>query len=257
MTAPVKTDQTFDEMEASLAPAPEKPKLTEIKLEGDDVPEDLRGKSVDELVKLAKGLGESLKLSEHARLSAAAAAPAPVAAPPAPPEPKEMTDEELAELHATDPIKAMRVMQDQAVRIAQRNLEARVSPLITGTSSAVETSARVRYPQEFEVLGSEISSIIQSLPNKQILSDPAAWDQIVAHARGLHYEKFEAFRAARKGATALATARTAQAESVGATFAPVESSLAGRTPVVIDDYTKEIARNLGMTIEEYTKWSKV
>jgi hypothetical protein len=254
VTAPAHHDTTIEEIEEALA-AP-KPKIADMKLEGDDIPADLRGKSVDELMKHAEALSRSLKLSEQARLTTTA--PAPVAAPaPVVEEPKELTDAELAELHAEDPVKAIRYMQEQAVRVAQRNMEARVGPLVTGTSSAVENGARAKYPEEFAALGAEISAIIQTLPNKAVLSDPVAWDQIVAHARGVHFDKFFEHKNAKRSVAALATARAAEIETAGVSFAPTESASRGGTPVVTDEWTKEIAKNLNMTLEEYIKWSKV
>lgn len=255
MTTPNFT--TIDDVEAGLQEGSQAQKAADIKLEGDDIPEEFRGKSVAELIQMQKGLADSLKLSEHARMNALSAAPTVPKAPAAPAEEPELTDEQLAELHAEDPVKAIRAMQAQAVRIAQRNLEARVSPLLVGTTSAVENSARTKYAEEFAALGPEIQQIIDGLPNRQILSDPVAWDQIVSYARGQNFEKMMDFKLRKTRSGRAEEVREQQVESVGAVFAPTQSSATTRKAVVMDDYTKEIARNLQMTPEEYIKWSGI
>lgn len=258
MTAPpVGNSQTLEDMEQSLATPPEKPKLADLKLEGDDVPADLRGKSVDELVKLADGLGKSLKLSEQARLAMPLHAPPPPVVPT--PEEPELTDEALAELMQSEPIKAIRIMQKQAEKVVMKNLESRIGPLVSGTASAVENGARAKYPEEFEVLGSEISAMVQRLPNKAVLSDPGAWDDLVSFVRGqpASFDKLMNHRIAKKSNAGLDQARAQQADAAGMTFAPTLSTPQGGGPVVMDDYTKEIARNLNMSPEDYVKWSKV
>ena len=143
MTAPATnhSESTIEDMEAGLEAQKAASKPTDLKLDGEGIPDEFKGKTVADLIAMQDQLKRSLILSEQARASAIAPAPQ---APPAPvvEEPKELTDEELTELHSQDPVKAIRIMQEQAVRIAQRNLEARVGPLMSGTTSAVETAAR-------------------------------------------------------------------------------------------------------------------
>jgi len=134
------TSVSLDEMEQQ-ANQPTPPKLDEIKVDGTDIPEDLRGKSVADVIKLAGNLANALKLSENARTNAEtmarmasqqpSAPPAPVAAP----EPKELSREEISELYATDPIKAIEVMQNQAISKVAKQYEVRLEPLFSGTSN--------------------------------------------------------------------------------------------------------------------------
>jgi hypothetical protein len=220
---PMNNSVSLDEIEQQMAPPAIQPDVATLKLDGQGIPEQYQGKTVAELIQMQEQLAQSLKLSEHGRILAQQAAQAPVAAAPAAPaEPAPLTDEELAELHANEPVKAIRYMQDQAVRAATRNFEARIAPMMQGSSSSAENAARAAYPEEFAALGSEISAMIQTLPNKGVLTDPAAWDQLIGYVRGQkgNFEKFIAFKDSKKAGANLSAARQAQEAGAGMSFAP-------------------------------------
>lgn len=254
---------TIEEMEQSLA-APTPQKLSDIKLDGEGVPDELKGKSVAELVAQANGLREALLVSERARTQSdqmAALASRPVAAPVEQPKHEpELTDEQLAELHSTDPLKAIRYLRDQGIREASKNLESRMGSLFTSTAAGAEREARTKYKAEYEVLGSEISAMVAQIPNaSSVLTTPEAFDNLIAIVRGRpgNFEKMTQHYAVKAGAPTLDTARATQVADAGVTLA---SSM--RTPIAasvgaLDATQLEIANKLGLTPQEYLNWSKV
>lgn len=255
---------TLDELEQT---PPESPKLDDVKLDGDNVPEEFRGKSVADMLKAVKGLGDSLKLSEEARqraetlakLASERPAAAPIPAQPPVEEPKELSDEELNELYANEPLKAIRAMQDSMIRRVERNLNARIGSLTTGSASAVEQAARQKYPDEFKIFEQDIKDMVAVLPDKSVLANPQAWDDLVSFIRGKpgNWERFMAAKAAPSKAEAAANARQDQADTVG--FSGTEARMRSIPGSVdqLDAIQKEIAANLDMTEAEYIKWSKV
>lgn len=263
MSSPIQPESvTIDDIDRVSAPPPLD--FKQIKMDGDDVPEDLRGKSVEELMQYSQRLSESLKMSERARLQseqmtalATRSAPPPVEAPPEPPE---LTDEQLAELHQSDPIKAIKLMQQQAIRVAASNYDSRLGSLAQSATAAAETEARRRYSDEFEVLGSEISTMVQQLPNaREVLTTPEAWERLISLVRGSpgNFERIIQRRAAKSGAPTLETARKAQAEDAGVSMASAVRTPNPRSVAQLDDTAREIAKNLGISPEEYVRWSQV
>jgi hypothetical protein len=224
---------TLDEMEKATQELPKVPSLADIKLEGDDVPAIVRGKSAQEAI---NGLVDALKVSEQARqqalltAEAAVKTPAPVAPPP-PPAPKELTIEELKALHDEDPFKAIQVMHQQAEQRVLRQYEERVRPLISGVASSAEQQARAKYADEFELFG----------------------DQISVRGRGGNIEKLIERKTKPKVEERRATAQQQQAESVGFTD---NSGSRGRKPSSVDQLDpiqREVAEKMGITPEDYIK----
>lgn len=244
---------------------PQKPKLEEIKLETDDVPEELKGKSVKDILAQMDALKNSLRVSEEARQQALTMAqvatqqqPTP---PPAPkPEEPEFSSEKFKEMMAEDPaaafeygIKAFNAMQ-------QRQFESRILPLQQSTMTTAEQYAKNKYAEEFAVLGPEIKAIVDQIPanvKASALADPEAWDRIVDYARGKNFDKLFQHRMKKTQQTVLDEARKEQA----ADAPPNIVSQARTQPVTGDSVTwdatmDEIARNLGMTKEDYIAWMK-
>lgn len=250
-------------MEQSLA-APTPQKLSDIKLDGEGVPDDLKGKTVAELVAQANGLREALLVSERARTQSdqiATLASRPVAAPvEAPRVEPEMTDEQLAELHQTDPLKAIRYLRDQGIREASKNLESRIGSLFTSTAAAAEAQARAKYVAEYAVLGPEISAMVAQIPNaSSVLTTPEAFDNLIAIVRGRpgNFEKITKHYAAVAGGPTIETARAAQVADAGVTLASSVRTPVGASVAALDPVQKEIAQKLGLTEAEYVNWSKV
>jgi hypothetical protein len=65
--SPGATHVDIDEFERSQAAPAAPPKASEFKLEGDDIPEEFRGKTASEIAKLAGSFQSALRISEDAR----------------------------------------------------------------------------------------------------------------------------------------------------------------------------------------------
>lgn len=262
---------SFDEIEQQLKDveaAALKPDLSKIVVDSDDAPELLKGKSVQDILAHTKNLETALRASEQARQEAMllaqatagrASEPAPVPAPA--PEP-EITAQQVAEAFAEDPsqgIAMMQKMNEQAIARAAEHFGKRLEPLIAGSSSAVETQARQKYPDEFELYKDEIAQVLKEIPNKQVMSSMKSWDDMIAYVRGKdpirlfnHMNEKEAKKRSEE-------ARGMERASVGFQSAGGGSM---RTPpasgsIAMDDTTKEICRTLGVSPEEYIKWAGV
>jgi hypothetical protein len=259
---------TLDEIGAQ-AEAQVKPKLGDIKLDGDDVPETFKGKSVADIVAQHDALQKALKVSEESRQmalaaasavtqsrSAAAAAPQPAA----PAEEKELTAAEIKAIHDEDPIRAMMIVNEQNNRKLLRSFEARVAPLVSGTANAGEHAARTKYATEFQVLGKEIEAFVGTLSDqqKQALAQPGAWDQLVTYVRGQHVDKLVAHAMTQQKQPNLEDARKRQDEDA----APVIGIGGGsakrgeqiKPNVQWDPTLDEIIKQLGISKEEYLKF---
>lgn len=267
MSDPVGSSSvSLEDIEASSA-EPKAVDLTQA-LDGEEVPEELRGKTMAEVIAIQKGMKDALMTSEQARknaetlaatAAAATAQPAPAPAPEPTPEP-ELSEEQIAELHQEDPIKAIKYMNAQAIRVAEKNLEARLGPMMAGTAASVEENARARYSDDFEVIGSEIEKFIQALPNKQVLANPQGWDDMISLVRGKNLDKIIEHKINKASDTAKETAQQEQKELTG--FQPGAGPVRPATAVpsrveALDDTQKEIAGKLGMTLEDYVKWGAV
>lgn len=217
----------------------------------------------------ADALAEALRISEEGRRAAeerlrlAGALPAAQTKD----EPKALTTEELQELYSRDPIKAIGYMNEQALKAINENIERRLGPLVSGSSASARESARAKYPDEFELFGSEIDKLLQSdLVSKASLSNPQAWDDLIAYVRGRpgNFEKLFEHRSNKNRDREAEEARKRQAEVAGAhvrseTRAPAPSSGNGS----LDDTEREIARALFRDLDpedaykQYTQWRGV
>ena len=245
-----------------------KPDLTKITL-GEEVPEHLKGKSVKDLIDYANGMGTSLKASEEARRAAearaAAVAAAPAAAAPAaaaPVEEKEITDDELSEMYRTDPMGAITKMNERAIKRVERNFEMRIGTLVKGGTSSAEQAARAKYPDEFALFGAEISQMVANLPNKDPLSRPEAWDDMISYIRGKpgNFDKMWEHKNKKGNDAAAQAAREAQEREAGVTMTSMTAAPGGsprKDKNTLDDTEKEIARNLNMSEADYIKWRNV
>lgn len=253
---------TMEEIEARAA-APAAPKLDEIKLDGEDIPAELRGKSVTEAVAFAKALAAGLKTSEAARMQAETNAQLAIgrtAEPPKVEEVKELSIEEIREKHGDDQLGALAEMQAQSERRLQRNLDQRMAPMFSSTAATVENDARSRYKEEFTLFGDQISAFVAKLPNaKQNLSTPQAWDDLVAYIRGQpgNVERIVEARIRGKSAPTLASAQAEQVETIGFSETSGKRSAIPKTVEQLDPTQLEIARGLDMTPADYIKWSQM
>lgn len=248
---------------AAQAESNKAPDYSQIRFEGDAVPEIVRGKTAAETLALVTGMQESLRLSEQARQQALATSVAlserqPVAAQPAPVpvEAPEPTEAELKVLYEEDQFKYHQTVAAMQQKRFDRQLSATVQPLMGSTASAAEQSARQRHTEAFEILGKEIEHVIQSElgGNKSVLAQPDAWDKLVKYTIGNNVDKFIAEKAKKSAGPALEAARQEQANNAPQDFtgrngdSPRRSS--GRLKE-LDATQKEICRVQGISEEDY------
>lgn len=247
---------------------PQGPNYDEVKLEGENIPELLRGKTITEAVKQFGSLEEAVRMSEQARKNAELLAESLARGEGRTPQPQpqpvveepELTDDQIREIMEEDQLKGMEALNARAIRRAEKNLEARLGPLYTGTYAQVEAAARTKYAEEFELFGADISKMAQTIPNSRaVLSNPAAWDDLISLIRGRpgNFDKIIERRIQKANGSSLEQVRTAEMAGVG--FSD-NTGPKGRPTVVngqLDAIQREIADKLDMSPEEYIKWSKV
>lgn len=259
------TGMSIDEMETTNA-GPPAVDLTKVKVDGEGVSELLKGKSVTEVLAQFGSMEAALKASEQARLTAELTAKTALSTQDRPvlepvvEEPKEMSDEELAELHQTDPLKAMRVLADRSERRVTKNLESRLSFVTKGSSATAEHAARAAYPEEFELFKDDIQQIIKTIPNASaVMSNPQAWDDLMAVVRGKkgNFERMIEKRIAGNGGKTRETAQSEETTQMGFTEQTQVRRPAAKTVDQLDATQLEIADKLNLTPQEYIKWSKV
>lgn len=263
-------EQTFEEIEQHRAEvsAPAT-KLEEVKLEGDAIPEHLRGKTAADLVQMTSSLQESLKVSEQARLALQnssqalsearqnqpASQPVPAAAP-AQDEIDSMTDDTLQTLYQENPFKATSIMMEKQRRLTERNLQTRLGSLASATVSSVEQAIRTKYPEDFEILGKEITDFVNALPDKSALANPGAYDNVITYVRGQHFDKFYQAKQGKEAAKRQAELDATRAAAASTAF----TGFGGSPPPVargrnfeLDATQKEICRIQGISEDEFRK----
>lgn len=204
-----------------------------------------------------KALQEALRISEEARQRQAAS----LAPEPKVEEHKRLSREELNELYQRDPLAAIAAMQEESIRTVSENLEKRLSPLVSGGAQNARQAAKARHPDAFELFGREIDEYVEALPDKTVLNNPRAWDDLVSYIQGQpgNIDKIVTKRQEKKAEEA----RLAQAASAGAHTKSEMRAPAGTSKDTLDETEKEIARalNPGLTPEEayaeYNKWRRV
>lgn len=260
---------TFDEIERQLKAAETAalaPKLDDTKVDGEDVPEQYRGKTVKEILAQTKALEDTLRLSEQGRqqaLTMAQMAANQRSLPEAPkaPEPEPLvTAEEVAAAFAEDPAKGVQLMtkmNQQAIDRAAASYASRIDPLLQGTVGAVEAEARRKYPDEFQLYAEEIKAIQDKLPNKNAMSSLDSWDDLIAYVRGKNPEKLFQHRLAAQSQQRQTEAQEQQRQTAGITMSSAQRTPAPTGGMVFDDITKEVCKVLGVSEADYAKWSKV
>lgn len=260
---------TFEEIEEQLKATEAqalKPDLAKISLDDAELPENLRGKSVQDVISYTKGLEQALRVSEEARqqaLTTAQLAARATAEPPqaAAPEPEPMISaDEIAEAFQEDPAKGVALMQkanEQAIARAASHFQQRLEPMLAGTASAMEAEARRKYADEFELYKDEISEMLSSMPNRQqIMANSKSWDDMIAYIRGKDPMRLYEHLNKKTADAARNNAVSQQRESVG-----FQSTGQLRAPAVggagvYDPVVDEVCKVMGLTRDEYNKWLK-
>lgn len=256
------SSMSIEELEV-LERQPQNTDLSKIQLDGESVPEGLRGKSVNDVISRMNSMEEALRLSEQARKQAETNAQLALSRGGEPQKPaeeetaQELSEEQIKELYEEDPIKAIQVINDQALRRAEKNLEIRLAPMMRGTSAQVEQAVRSKYADEFELFGDQITQLAGTVPNKEaVLSNPAAWDDLIALVRG-RQGNMEKLIARKSGGHTPTQAREMQTQTMGFTGTGGPRQSASPSNGQLDPIQKEIAEKMNMSEAEYIKWMRV
>lgn len=259
---PEITLDDYDKANEEPAAPPTPPAPSEYRLEGDAIPAGARGKTAVEIVEENERLQRALRISEEARLNSrsapAQAAPVQEVQPRAPYD--ERTAEDWNNRFQENTAQAMQEWSERLMHIADRHFEARMAPLQNSGVHNAASQARSRHALEFELFGDQIDQMVNLMPDKRVLSTEQGWDDLISYVRGRqgnierYIEKIN-----KRPAPPAEVARAAQADNIGFTAAPQGGgSLAMPKSVAdMDPVTKQIAEELGMTPEDYIKYSKV
>jgi len=268
---------TFEEIEASLRADAAQTAPAEVKLEGDAIPEELRGKSVQDVLTQMDGLKEAVKLSETSRgelkdkvatLSAQVAAVQAVAPaePPVKEEPAELSVDQFQTLYDESPMKAMEAMGEVMGKRLEANLEARLKPLAVGNADDAEARARVKYATEFELFGDQIEEVLKkNVPDRSIMSTGKTWDDLVAYVKGQPGNVEKLIERKMAAASEEAQRKAQEAQSLTVPFSGTQDATrppSKPTVETLDDTQKDIIRVMrqsGVDIDEksYVQWAKV
>ena len=215
---------TFEEIEQQL----DKEKSSEAggqgsaalqtKLDGAEIPEEYRGKTLAEVLALTDASKRALEISERARkeVEGRVGAPPP---PPPPPIEDEFTQEQFETLYKDEPAKAFAKMQEASERRIAKNLESRLVPLIAGTVQSAEAQARQQYAEAFDVFGNEIEQFIKTdlHGDRSRLATAQAWGSLVAYIQGqpAHVERLFEHRKKKSADTDRAAAHARQEAVTG------------------------------------------
>lgn len=264
------TEETLADLEARTS-APAATDLDKVVLTGDDVPEIVRGKTAKQAIaaltaaieSVKTGSADKAKLEEElSYLKRTASAPTPsTPATPAGEEEKPLTKAQLDELYKTDPLQAMAVMVLQGAKMMERNLDSRIAPLRHAGATIVEGQKRAEYKTEFDLFGPQIEGILKQVPDRGILADPKAWDNIIAHVRGQPENFTKLVEHAAKGGgkpdlrivRETAAAETPASLSTPATPATTTTKKGAGEPEWSADEDK-VRQSLGHSVEEWRKY---
>lgn len=255
------TEVSINDVDAAAAAAAAAPK----KLEGDDVPEEFRGKSVTEVAEMVQKHRDALRISEEARIKALEARPAVIT--PAPTEPAApvqkppMTQDEFDALYETDPKAALAVFAEQQEARIMQNVDARIRNLAAGNAVSVEQSMRTKFATEFELFGDEIKAFTAKIPDKSVLASPESWEQLISFVRGKpgNIDKLIEHRVKKNTDAAAEAARAAEAAGAGfSSKTPVVTTgpRSGGDPTFygLDETERRVADALGQSYSEYAKY---
>lgn len=271
MTHPSEA-KTFEEIEADLGKAAASgADVLNTKLEGDNIPDALKGKTVEELADRTKRLEDSLRVSETARTEGAGRmgqleaenAALKVVQPsqkPVPDSKPVLTTEQLKDMYDKDPLAAIATMQQQANETMEANLAARMQPLTRNSADIAEQNARTKHAETFELFGDQVEGHLSKIPDRSVMSTAAAWDDLASYVRGQpgNLEKIIEHRASAGKKKTEEDALQAASDAAGASLTGGAQRPTPKTNVgVMDDTKREIAKIQGISEEDYLKWENM
>ena len=244
----------LEDMEATFgeqpSTAPKGTDLSSIRLEGDNVPEEFRGKTLESMVEVMRAMSKQNSTPAPAPVSAPSA-PAPVA-----PLPTYNREAIQAMVDSGDVIGAIEAAVGYGHMRAQHEFDQRIAPLFASGSSILETNAKAKYKDEFELFGPEINQLAQAAGTALTL--PGAWDNLIAFVRGKdgNLDKLIEHKTTRRVKVAdddIAPVIRSQRGNSGSPFA-----VPGRKPSLEelrgDEHVRRVCEASGMTIEDYHRY---
>lgn len=271
MTAPGESVSIDDVelMSDDVAPAAKPFNPADVKLEGDNVPENLRGKSLADVIEQSARIAEALRISEDARLALARSTEprtVVVERDRAPAGPTELTEDQLNTLFQENPAAAAAYVTDRTERRMAAHFEQRFGSMASAGIGNARALAEKAYPLEFAIFKNDIDQIVGQMTDKSALGSVDGWGKLVSYVRGQdgNIDKFvEAKAGSRRD-----EARDRERESAG--FVAAGNTARDPNPPKpvatsdLDDTQKRIARNMftdAKTDDEayklYKKWSTV
>jgi len=194
---------TMEEMEdlAKIAEAETSKAGATTKLEASDVPDALRGKTVDSLIETNRRLEESLRISEDARTALRREAHTVTdRREEATEDPADrMTREEFEELYKTEPMKALEIYDRRLTKSILQNVEARFGSLKASAASSQLEHAKAKHKIEFELFEKEIMEVARQI-EPDVLATEKGWNDIIRYVRGQD-DNIDKFVEAKSGRT--------------------------------------------------------
>ena len=219
---------TIDELEARAgSPDPTQPQAPDLsqKLDGDSIPEEFRGMTVDQLLQRAKGHVEVIKRMTVPKPDAPTPTPQPAAQPSAPEPLPQITAEQFREIYERDPVEALAVYGQVTEARMMRMFEDRLKPLVGNIGSSAEFQARQQFPDEFKLFENEIRQAAAQVPNRQALATPEGWAAIVKYVRGENDEKWFEYKMSKRSSSGSEPAVDPQRTAADATLRDMAPAL--------------------------------
>lgn len=242
-------DKEFPDVKPDDKPAGLDPST--IRLDGDKVPENVRGMTVDAL------LADRSRMEQlMAQMAAGMNRPAAPVAPAPEPEPTYDRAAIKALIDEGNMVEAMEAMLGFAYKRVTRDFEDRIRPLANTTVTVAEQAMRARYPDEFELFGSEISALAQQAGTT--LSTPEAWEGLIGYVRGKgsNFDKLVEYKTTKRRrdsdvvppSVSAGALRGGNSGSSSGGLKPTKDELAS------DPAVQKALRASGMTLDEYMRW---
>lgn len=261
MTAPnvenLSNAMTMEEIEedlkASSTPEP-------VKLEGDSVPADIRGKTPEEISRQVEQLRTALQISESERLQLLQKPVSQtVVQQHQEPEYVPLTKEQIQTMYEENPLGAIEAMQNDALIRADMHFNSRFAGLETSGIEVQHERAKQTFQDEFKVLGPQIEELVRSMPDKRVFNTEKGWKDAIAYVRGQegNFEKLWEYRTTREEPRTRESARAEQVASSGFSPRSTERSSLPSPDGDLDPTTARIADVLGIDPKEYKKWAKI
>lgn len=236
----------------TVAPKATSMDLAAMRLEGDNIPEDLRGKSVESLL-TDRARMESLMKEFGSNMNR----PTPVAVTAVEPDPVYDRTAVKELLENGNVMEAMEAMMGYAYKRVSKDFETRIAPLVSTTNNVAESAMRAKYPAEFELFGPQIAELARNAG--QGMSNPESWDNLIAFVRGRgdNFDKLVEYKATKRN-RANSASEFPPSVSSGALRGPSSGNRDGvkatKEELSNDPAVQKMLRASGMTIDEYYRW---